>query len=54
MLTVRTDAAVALLPFLPWLAFGTLVSASNDDLAHAQELYFLEAEAAPSRVLVRR
>ena len=52
MLTVRADAAVALLPFFPWLAFGT--SASNDDLAHAKELYFLEAEAAPSRVLVRR
>ena len=42
-MTVRAARAGALLLFFAWLAFGTLVTANNDDLAHAKELYFSAA-----------
>ena len=43
MMMVWAARAGALLLFCAWLAFGTLVTASNDDLAHAKELYFSAA-----------
>jgi len=42
-MTIRAAPAVALWLFFAWLAFGTLVTANNDDLARAKDLYFAGA-----------